>query len=116
LNRYAAYNALLAVTVLLASVIWFRRNGIAGTRRAAKVALAVMLIGLPWDYFAIKQGIWRYPVEPGPLLHGVPVNDLVFIWLCSYLASTVLIWLGMSSGSESHAHREYTREQDARQD
>jgi hypothetical protein len=58
---------------------------------SARVGILLMLLGYPWDFFAIQLNIWRYVVDPGARLFAVPLNDLAFMWLCSHLASSVLV-------------------------
>jgi lycopene cyclase domain-containing protein len=57
---------------------------------ASRISLKMTLIAYPWDFFAIRYRIWRYPVDPGLQLYEVPLNDLLFIWICTYLACTLL--------------------------
>ena len=69
---------------------------------SARIALLITVIYYPWDFFAIRLGVWMYPADPGVRIYQVPLNDLVFIWLCSFLTCCVLIaarnWLGSSQG------------------
>ena len=93
MTRYTAYNLILGVIVLVFSA-WLLGPGPArrrGVGAAARVALLLTLMGYPWDFFAIRLGVWSYPQDPGPRLFDVPVNDLVFMWLCTYLTCSVLI-------------------------
>lgn len=55
-----------------------------------KVASFVTLIGIPWDFWAIKQGIWAYPA-PGPMFMSIPANDILFMFTCSFVAAQILI-------------------------
>jgi lycopene cyclase domain-containing protein len=57
---------------------------------SARVALLLTVIYYPWDFFAIRLGVWSYPLDPGLRIYEVPLNDLIFIWLCSYLTCCVL--------------------------
>lgn len=115
MTRYTFYNVVLAVIVVSASLWILSRAGC--LRRmylAVRVAVLVTLISYPWDFFAIRVGVWRYPVDPGATIHGVPVNDLAFIWLCTFLASSVLIAASRRhAGGERHPKGKDTRENDA---
>jgi lycopene cyclase domain-containing protein len=88
---YTLYNLLLAV--LMAGVCY----AIAGRNRrkilllSARVALLITVLLYPWDFFAVQLGVWTYPRDPGARIYGVPLNDSLFIWLCSFLTSVVLI-------------------------
>src|SRR5260370_29032964 len=57
---------------------------------SARIALLLTVIYYPWDFFAIRLGVWTYPTNPGVKIYQVPLNDLVFIWLCSFLTCCVL--------------------------
>lgn len=103
MTLYSLYNLVLAAFIfptsyLLAGRASRRRNLIL----SARIALLVTLVAYPWDFFAIRVGIWRYPNHPGLRIHDVPLNDLVFIWLCTHLACSFLIAFG---GRESNSHR-----------
>lgn len=87
---YTFYNLLLAI-IILTVAYW-----ITGRKRrvlflAARVALLITLLLYPWDFFAVRLGVWVYPKDPGLTIYGVPFNDSVFIWLCSFLTSVVLL-------------------------
>ena len=96
MNLYTLYNFILAAFVLPASYSLLRstRNCRSNLLLCARVALLLTLIGYLWDFFAIQLGVWAYPRDPGWRIHGVPLNDLVFIWLCTYLACSVLLSAG----------------------
>jgi lycopene cyclase domain-containing protein len=89
--RYYLYNLLFAAFVLPISY-WLvgselRRRQL---RVSARIALLLTVLYYPWDFFAIRMGVWTYPYEPGLRIYQVPFNDLVFIWLCSFLTCCVL--------------------------
>lgn len=66
--------------------------------RCARIATLVAIFSFPWDYFAIGTGVWSYPENPGPRLYGVPVNDMIFLWLCTFFTTSYLIWDDMRYG------------------
>jgi lycopene cyclase domain-containing protein len=116
MTPYTAYNLGLALLILPLSYWLGRRSD---RRRnfflSARIASLVSLIGFPWDFFAIQVGVWRYPSDPGLKIHGVPVNDLVFMWLCTYLACSLLVALnGRQPRSQGHSESKDAGEQDAR--
>lgn len=103
MTPYSLYNLVLAalilpISYLLAGHVSRRRN----LTLSARIALLVTLIAYPWDFFAIRAGIWRYPNHPGLRIYDVPLNDLIFIWLCTHLACSFLIAF---SRRESNSHR-----------
>jgi lycopene cyclase domain-containing protein len=109
MNSYAAYNIGLAAIILSASywLVAARKTWRTDLLLAARIALLITLISYPWDFFAIQLAVWRYPNDPGPTIHGVPINDLVFIWLCTYFASIVLQRFdGRKASRERHSKRE----------
>lgn len=108
MTDYAVYNLGLAAVLVPISLIMLKRGRFwFELGRAVRVGLTITLIGFPWDFFAIRQGVWNYPKSPGLIVHGVPVNDLVFMWLCSYFAASVLIWSRLAAGSKGHPERKH---------
>lgn len=114
MTAYTAYNLVLAALVLPLS---YRLLGSRDRRRlvlrCARIGLLMTLIGYPWDFFAIKMGAWRY-LQPGYTIHAVPVNDLLFMWICTQLTCGALIaarrW---QSSSEGYAKRKNASQHDA---
>ncbi len=92
MTPYTAYNLVLATLVLPISYVLTR---LGDQRRdllvSARVALLVTLLGYPWDFFAIHARVWTYPNYPGIRIYNVPLNDLVFMWLCSHFTCALLI-------------------------
>jgi hypothetical protein len=115
MTTYTIYNisvALLVAPVPFAVPRMHRWRSIAV---AARLAIVITLLAFPWDFFALQMGAWAHPTDPGPRIHGVPLNDLLFIWLASYFTGIML----MASDQREHARqghpeREDTGEQDAR--
>ena len=62
---------------------------------ALKVGSAIALMTYPWDYFAIGQGIWFYPKNPGLELFNVPLNDMLNIFTCTYMSCIALSCQGI---------------------
>ncbi len=111
MNNYTAYNLVLAALILPASY-WLagERNRLHDLLVSARIATLLMLLGYPWDFFAIQLKVWRYPINPGARLHDVPINDLLFMWLCSHLASSVLIAIDRrESGCQGHSEGKRAR-------
>lgn len=55
-----------------------------------KVSLAVSFLGFPWDFFGIQQKAWAHPA-PGPILFGVPLNEIVLSFLMAYITAGILL-------------------------
>lgn len=90
--RYYIYNLIFSV-IVIPFCYWLvgpelRRRQLA---LSARVAGLLTVLYYPWDFFAIRLGVWTYPTNPGFRIYGVPGNDLVFIWLCSFLTCCVLV-------------------------
>ena len=117
MSRYYLYNLAFAAFTLPISY-WL--TGLEGRRRhllrSARIALLLTMIYYPWDFFAIRLGVWRYPLDPGLRIYEVPLNDLIFIWLCSFLACSVLTavdrWRSRSQ-RQGHSEREEAGSQNA---
>jgi lycopene cyclase domain-containing protein len=92
MTAYTTYNLALATLVLPIS---YGLTLFGNQRRdllvSARVALLVTLLGYPWDFFAIHSGVWTYPKYPGIRVYDVPLNDLIFMWLCSHFTCALLI-------------------------
>jgi len=80
---------------------------------AARIASLMTVLLYPWDYFGIRHGAWTHPSFTGWRIYGVPLNDLAFIWLFTYLACVVLIRFdrGKSHGY-THPQSQRTNDQD----
>jgi len=104
---FTFYNLIFAMFSLVLSYLILGRRNTKHLLLAARVALLITVILYPWDFFAIRLGAWSYPAYPGRRLYGVPLNDLVFIWLCSYLACVLLLRFDRRrSQRERHAESE----------
>jgi len=86
-TAYSWFNTVFLLTVGLALVL--ARPALPRRRTILRVSIVIPALGYPWDFFAIRLECWTYS-DPGPLLFGVPVNDLVFIWCASMLTTLVL--------------------------
>lgn len=116
MNLYLIYNIGLAAIVIPASH-WLvtRQNRRADLLLATRIAFIVTLLSFPWDFFAIRLGVWRYPNHPGLTIHGVPLNDLAFIWLCTYLTCSLFLGLDRRQASRKRDSKgENARNQSAR--
>ena len=79
-----------------------------------RVAVLITLIGYPWDFFAIRLGVWDYPNDPGSRLYGVPLNDLWFMLWSTHFASCLLIASRRRySRNDGHPKREDTSQDNA---
>ena len=53
-----------------------------------RTAIVVTLISYPWDFFAIQWRAWAYG-EDVPRLLGVPIYDLIFIFVCTMFTASL---------------------------
>lgn len=109
MTKYTWYNLILTAFTLPVSY-WLAG---ANNRRhrilvAARIGLLITVLLYPWDFFAIRLGAWTYPDFTGLRVYGVPLNDSLFIWLCSYLSCLVLIRVDRRN-SNDHAYSERKR-------
>lgn len=113
MTNYALYNAALAAIIL--PVSYFLADAKSRWRdiqKSARIAVLMTLIAYPWDFFAIHHNVWRYPTDPGLTIYGVPANDLVFMWLCTLLTSSVLIAIDRwENRSKRHSKSKHADEQ-----
>lgn len=112
MSDYTLFNVGLGVCVAISSSYLLRQGRF--HLLAARIGLLLVLIAYPWDFFAIKLSVWTYSA-PGPRLFSVPLNDLIFIFLCTYLTVTVLLYFRPRGLSKSHSRTqaEDAREQDS---
>lgn len=107
----ATYSVFNTAIFILAGVVAFaftrdRRSFLANVR----VSLLVVLLGLPWDFFAIENGIWIYPRDPGPRIFTVPLNDLWFMFSCSLITATLIARFCLTTHAGGHAKPEECRD------
>lgn len=88
MSNYFLFNISLTIFTLVFLII--KVKSIKCLKVTLNVSLIIILIGYPWDYFAIKIGAWSYPNDPGLRLFSVPINDLWFMFLCSILTTAFL--------------------------
>ncbi len=110
---YSLYNLCVAVLIatLCYTIAWRNRKSIFFL--SARIGLLITVLLYPWDFFAVRLGVWTYPKDPGMRIYGVPLNDSLFIWLCSFLACVILLatddWGSRgnrnSVDEETHGHR-----------
>jgi len=91
MTPYDIYNLVFAVFVLPFSY-WIVGSELRVRHLilSARIASLLTIIYYPWDFFAIHLGVWTYPSNPGVRIYQVPLNDLIFIWLCSFLTCSAL--------------------------
>ena len=92
MTEYTIFNLVLAL-LILPPIVWqaVRQARWHDLRISARISFLMAVIAYPWDFFAIHLHVWDYPNDPGPRLYDVPLNDLAFIWICTQLASSVLL-------------------------
>lgn len=104
MTAYTAYNlSFAAFTFAFSYWVVGTHNRRHKLSLSARIALLITVLYYPWDFFAIRLAVWRYPIHPGLRIHDVPLNDLIFIWLCSYLTCIVLRAVD-SRRPSSHGH------------
>ena len=116
--HYTLFNGIFAAVALPTS---YYLCGRAERKRmflaSSRVTLLVTLLGYPWDFFAIRHGVWAFPVAPGFEIHGVPLNDLAFLALCTQVTCSALIAFDRRQRRcQRQAKSKYTSEKDTGHD
>jgi lycopene cyclase domain-containing protein len=108
---YTFYNLCLAVLILAVSYAIAGRNRRRILMLSARVGLLITVLLYPWDFFAVQLGVWTYPKDPGLRIYGVPLNDSIFIWLCTFLACVALLTTNnwRSRGDRNSVHKKTYR-------
>lgn len=88
MTPYSWFNLVLAAILVPLSLSRLRTAAQRGI--AFRTAAVMTLVALPWDFVAIHLQVWTYR-DPGFRIYGVPLNDLVFIFLCTLFSATLLI-------------------------
>lgn len=110
MSPYTAFNAALSIVVFSTSYFLLAPQRRCHALLAGRIGVLITLLSYPWDFFAVQLGVWRYPVDPGLTVYGVPVNDLTFIFLCTFFTSSVLLRIHRREASrERHAKSEHAR-------
>jgi hypothetical protein len=92
MSRYTIFNLVLAAILIPTSIYLLNQASCLRKFKVAhRIAAKLALFAYSWDFFAIQLGAWRYPKDPGPKLYGVPLNDLVLIWICSQFSVALFI-------------------------
>jgi lycopene cyclase domain-containing protein len=92
MTPYTIFNAMLG-GVLVPLSCWLLGGRWREIRIAARVAFLMVILAYPWDFFGVQLNVWNYPRNPGTKLYGVPINDSVLIWICTFLTSSVLLFI-----------------------
>lgn len=90
MTTYTWFNLVIAAALLPASFYAVpASHRRAGAHLAIRSATLMTLTAYPWDYFGVQQGAWRYPLNPGFMIYGVPINDLALIWVGTCFSSSI---------------------------
>lgn len=82
----------IPLAVLLTSLAYRIFNRIHVLNIAA-LAVIAFTATLPWDSYLIKSAVWSYPpgVIIGPKLFGIPIEELFFFVIQTYITSVIYI-------------------------
>lgn len=62
------------------------------------VIIITLAIGIPWDYFGIKEGVWFFPGIMGIWIFGIPLEEYLFFVSIAILGVlTTLIFYEMGA-------------------
>ena len=84
---YLAFNLCLGPILIIVGFSQIR--GREQLMVVVRTALGVTMLCFPWEFFAINLSVWSYN-DPGYCLFNVPINDLVFIFYCSFFSTSIL--------------------------
>jgi hypothetical protein len=76
----------VAIAVVVALRLGSRRRFV----RIFKVALLAPLLSFPWLFYGITRESWAHG-DPGPILMGVPLNELILAFLMTFVTAGVLL-------------------------
>jgi len=99
MSLYTKFNIAFGVLTLITALCSSQRK----TKLLLKVSLLMSFLSFPWNYFAVSEKVWIHPVDPGLRIYGVPLNDIILVFSCTFLASNLLL---VDKGSDSKAKRE----------
>jgi hypothetical protein len=88
LSTYSVLNISLLATA--AVITWRCLRSPRDRAVVLKVSVAVSFLGFPWDFFGIHQKAWTHP-NPGPVLFGVPLNEVLLSFLMAYITAGILL-------------------------
>lgn len=88
LSTYVVLNFSLLVTAAVVTSLCL--SSLRDKLVVLKVSFAVSFLGFPWDFFGIQQKAWAHP-DPGPILFGVPLNEMVLSFLMAYITAGILL-------------------------
>jgi hypothetical protein len=114
MNVYTWFNIIIAAALMPASFYAIPASRrLRGTQLSVRSATLMALTAFPWDYFGVQQGAWRYPLNPGLIIYGVPVNDLLLIWVGTHFSCSIFYaavcrpYRGKRHSENKHAHEQH---------
>jgi len=62
--------------------------------------LSALAFSIPWDYWAIRINIWKFPTETnvGFWFFGIPLEEYLFMMLVTFYISTITLVLKRKFG------------------
>lgn len=89
MTSYSAFNLLFASLALPVSALFIRSRR--QLRACVFTTVISILIAYPWNAYAIAAGVWA-SIDSGPRLYAVPLNEIWFVAICTFVSSSVLSW------------------------
>lgn len=78
------------VALLIAVLFALRLKNWRQIQSALKIALLATILAYPWLYFGIAQHAWGHG-DPGPVLFGVPLNELILAFIMTFANASALL-------------------------
>ena len=66
------------------------------------VIIVTLSVGLPWDYFGIKDGSWYFPNTLGILILDIPLEEYLFLIFIAILGTFTTLFF-YRKASQKHA-------------
>ncbi len=86
MSVYSQYNLVLGILLVVTGSLLLKSKP--HFVAVLKTSLLLGLLSHPFNYLCIQLSAWDH-TDPGPLLFGVPINDLIFIFYISFFASAL---------------------------
>jgi len=66
------------------------------------VIIVTLTVGLPWDYFGIKDGSWHFPNILGVLILDIPLEEYLFLIFIAILGTFTTLFF-YEKANQKHA-------------
>lgn len=98
---YWIWLAIFVFLPMAALFLWKKKLMLRHKKTIALCGISAIIFAVPWDYFAIKDGLWAFPSQEiaGLWFLGLPVEE----WLFIFFVGAVLSMFVVAFRGEQHA-------------